>query len=204
MTEKSMTDGNSAASDSASASQYGMVIDTTVCVGCQTCVVSCIVAHELSEGVQWGHVLSLDGDVAYQPTGAFPNPRLAFRATLCNHCSNPACVAACPVGAMAKDPATGIVSVDQDECIGCGSCVEACPYEVPTLDPDTGKSSKCMLCASRVSAGQVPYCVESCPANARYFGDLADPGSQVSELVSAGAERWRPEEGTSPNVYYLM
>jgi Fe-S-cluster-containing dehydrogenase component len=200
----------SAAADSAtqgiaaSEKQYGMVIDTTVCVGCQTCVVSCIVSHELTEGVQWGHMLSLDGEIPYQPTGTFPTPHLAFRPTLCNHCSNPACVAACPTGAMAKDPETGIVQPDQEVCIGCGACVTACPYEVPVIDPAISKSSKCTLCSDRVALGQVPFCVESCPANARYFGDLADPDSEVSKLVANGAEQWMPEAGTSPNVYYLV
>ena len=43
---------------------------------------------------------------------------MKFRSTLCNHCANPACVAACPTGAMHKSEETGIVSVDQDKmCI---------------------------------------------------------------------------------------
>ena len=44
---------------------------------------------------------------------------------------NPACVAACPTGAHAKDPDTGIVSINEEECIGCRACVEACPYGAP-------------------------------------------------------------------------
>ena len=107
--------------------RFGMVIDTTVCVGCQTCAVSCNVSHELPSDVLWSHVVSFDGNEVYQPTGTFPAPVLKFRPTLCNHCDNPACVAACPTGAMVKDPETGIVSPDAEVCIGCGSCVSACP-----------------------------------------------------------------------------
>ena len=39
--------------------RFGMVIDTTVCVGCQTCAVSCNVSHELPSDVLWSHVVSL-------------------------------------------------------------------------------------------------------------------------------------------------
>lgn len=184
--------------------RYAMVVDTGVCVGCQTCVVSCAVSHELPQGMQWAHMLSLDGEILYQPTGVFPAPVLRFRPTLCNHCSEPACAAACPVGAMKTDEQTGIVWPDPDECIGCGACVSACPYQIPQIDDSLGVSRKCTFCRERVLKGHEPYCVASCPANARVFGDLSDPASEVAALVAAGAEPWMPEEGTQPNVYYVV
>ncbi|MBR2834806.1 MAG: 4Fe-4S dicluster domain-containing protein [Coriobacteriales bacterium] len=183
--------------------QFGMVIDTTVCVGCQTCVVGCNINHELPSDTLWAGLMSFDGDVLYQSTGIFPQTQLKFRPTLCNHCSNPACVAACPTGAMAKDPETGIVSPDAEVCIGCSACVEACPYGAPVINFITGKSSKCTFCMERSTEGYEPYCVAACPANARIFGDLNDPQSEVAQLVAAGAMPWNPEANTEPNVYYI-
>ena len=53
------------------AKQYGMVIDTTRCMGCQTCAVACKVSNEVPGDIYWAHVEGLDGDV-YRPTGTFP------------------------------------------------------------------------------------------------------------------------------------
>ena len=99
---------------------YGMVIDTEHCVGCQTCTISCKISNEVPGSAHWNHLESLDGDVLYQATGAFPRTRLAFRPMLCNHCEDPACVKHCPTHAMHKDEETGLVLVDQDRCIACG------------------------------------------------------------------------------------
>ena len=114
--------------------RYGMVIDTQHCVGCQTCTVSCKISNEVPGSAHWNHLESLDGDVLYQSTGTFPRTTLAFRPLLCNHCENPACVNNCPSGAMHKDPATGIVSVNQDVCIACGYCSWVCPYGAPSMN----------------------------------------------------------------------
>ena len=185
--------------------QYGMVIDTTRCMGCQTCVVSCKVSNHTPAGLYWGRVRSLDGDVTYQPTGTFPDVRLAIRPELCNHCAEPACVANCPTGAMTKRDEDGVVFVDETVCIGCGSCVRSCPYEIPQIDEETQTSSKCTLCAGRVSAGEVPWCVLTCPGRARIFGDLNDPASEASRYAaSKGAVAYQDEYGTGPSVRYVL
>jgi len=50
----------------------------------------------------------------------------------------------------------------------------------------------------------VPACVEECPSQARMFGDLEDPRSEVSRaLASRGYFRLREELGTKCKVYYL-
>ncbi len=48
-----------------------------------------------------------------------------YLARLCNHCSYPACLTACPRTAIYKRPEDGIVLIDQKECRGYRKCVEA-------------------------------------------------------------------------------
>ncbi len=63
---------------------------------------------------------------------------------------------------------------------------------------------KCFFCDHRLKKGQQPYCVDSCPANARTVGDISDPGSAVSKLLKKNKSFvLKPEEGTKPNVYYI-
>lgn len=159
--------------------QYGMVIDTTRCVGCQTCVVTCKISNQTPKDVYWGKMETIGSEIMYKPSGKFPNPRMAFRPRLCNHCEDPACVANCPTGAMHKKD-NGIVEVNQDVCIGCQYCVWTCPYNAPVFDPIKRVMSKCDLCEGRLEKGEVPYCVEACPAEARIFGIISDPSSEIS------------------------
>jgi len=67
-----------------------------------------------------------------------------------------------------------------------------------------GIAEKCTFCDHLVENGELPYCVQGCPANARIFGDLNDPNSEVSKLLG----RYRPwrlkeELGTEPKVFYV-
>ena len=183
--------------------RYGMVIDTQHCVGCQTCTVSCKISNEVPGSAHWNHLESLDGDVLYQSTGTFPRTTLAFRPLLCNHCENPACVANCPTGAMHKREEDGIVESDHSVCIGCGTCAQSCPYGAPVVADDLGYAMKCDFCRPRVERDEEPLCVCSCPAEARVFGEISDPNSEISKLIAElSAEPLLREEGTEPSVRY--
>ena len=182
--------------------RYGMLINTTRCVGCQTCVVGCKILHGCPDGVYLGRLETVGSDVNYVVSGTYPNVSVTFRPHLCNHCANPACVAACPTGAMLRRD-DGVVLSDLEVCIGCGTCVNACPYGAPVLNEVAGVVNKCDFCIDRVEAGQEPLCVCSCPAEARVFGDLTDPASEVAQLVAEkGAQGLQLEAGTEPSVYY--
>lgn len=186
------------------AKQYGMVIDTTRCMGCQTCVVSCKISNQVPGDVYWSRVVSNNSDAFDRPAGVFPDVKLSYRPELCNHCSNPACVAACPTGAMHKREEDGVVLVDDEVCIGCGTCVSTCPYQMPKLDEEKGVSTKCTMCYDRLNAGLEPWCVQACPAEARIVGDLNDPESEVALYIAEkGAVPLFEEYGTEPNVYVV-
>ncbi len=85
-------------------------------------------------------------------------------AVSCRHCKEPYCVKSCITGALTKKD--GVISIDQNKCIGCFTCVVACPYGcvAPTED---GPTQKCELC-TKTHAGQ-PMCVQGCPNNAIVF-----------------------------------
>jgi molybdopterin-containing oxidoreductase family iron-sulfur binding subunit len=205
--------------------RYGMVIDTRRCIGCNACTVNCKMVNNVPEGNFWTRVLTDGGDMPDTPAGIFPNVSMRYITLGCQHCSNPACVRACPVGATYKDPETGVVRQDYDRCIGCRNCMAACPYtgvrsfnwQEPAyaLDFATGDAEapkhqkhvveKCIFCYQRLAQGGTPACMELCPARARHFGDLDDPQSEVSQLLEQ--REWMqllPEMGTEPNVYYLV
>ncbi|MBC2890042.1 4Fe-4S dicluster domain-containing protein [Gordonibacter massiliensis (ex Traore et al. 2017)] len=205
---------------------YGMVIDAKRCVGCQTCAVACKQANNVPEGNFWNRVYTDGGKSIDTASGTFGvDNHLSFLPVSCQHCEEPACIKACPVGATYKDPETGIVRQDYDKCIGCRMCMAACPYtgvrsfnweepkhavDVRLGDADAPKHQKhvvekCTLCYQRVAKGETPGCMVLCPARARHWGDFDDPESEVSKLVlEREYMQLLPEAGTKPSVYYLV
>ena len=107
----------------------------------------------------------------------------------CNHCLNPACVAACPSGAIYKRGEDGVVLVDQDRCRAWRACVAACPYKKTFYNWAAGKSEKCILCFPRMETGQAPACCHSCVGRIRFVGVLLYDASRIAEAASAPKER---------------
>ena len=91
---------------------------------------------------------------------------------ICNHCLNPACVAACPSGAVYKRGEDGIVLVNQNRCRAWRACIPACPYKKIYFNWSTGKSEKCILCYPRIETDQAPACFHSCVGRIRYLGNV--------------------------------
>ena len=106
----------------------------------------------------------------------------------CNHCLNPACVAACPSGALHKRGEDGIVLIDQDRCRGWRACVPACPYKKTFYNWQTGKSEKCILCYPRIEAGEAPACFHSCVGRIRYLGVLLYDASRIASVAASSDE----------------
>ncbi len=199
--------------------KYGMVIDLRRCIGCNACTIACKQQYGTPPGIFYSHVNITEA-------GVYPNARQTPLPVLCNHCEDAPCVDVCPTGASVKQT-NGIVTIDASICIGCRYCMVACPYNVRQFIgsesqgyyPDkelvpyekvmyanhqVGTVEKCSFCATRVAAGELPACVLTCPGQARFFGDLDDPTSEVSKLILANnAKPLNEEAGTKPNVYYI-
>ena len=98
---------------------------------------------------------------------------------ICNHCLNPACVAACPSGAIYKRAEDGVVLVNENNCRAWRMCVAACPYKKVYYNWSNGKSEKCILCFPRMETGQAPACAHSCVGRIRYMGVLLYDADQI-------------------------
>jgi nitrate reductase beta subunit len=107
---------------------------------------------------------------------------------ICNHCLNPACVAACPSGAIYKRGEDGVVLVNEDKCRAWRMCVSACPYKKVYYNWSTGKSEKCILCFPRMETGQAPACAHSCVGRIRYMGVMLYDADHIQWAAEGPAE----------------
>jgi ethylbenzene hydroxylase subunit beta/complex iron-sulfur molybdoenzyme family reductase subunit beta len=140
-----------------------------------------------------------------QGGGEYPNSYYYYLPRLCNHCTNPACVEACPSGAMHKRDEDGIVVRDESVCAGNRQCAAACPYKKIYFNHQRGISQQCMMCLPRVEDGVAPACARQCPGRLVFVGYLDDKSGPIHKLVSEWkvAVPLHPEYGTEPNIFYV-
>lgn len=204
-----------------------MVIDLQKCVGCDTCTVSCKAENRTPPGISYNVVLE-------EERGVFPHVTRINLPRPCMQCDQPPCVHVCPVEATYKlENGIVVVDDDRcigcrycivacpygarsfdfgesyaQEMLGYHA-VQAPEYGRYRGARQKGKAPigtvrKCHFCYHRLQRGEEPACVETCIGDARYFGDLDDPGSVVSKLAaSPRAFRLKEELGTEPRVIYL-
>jgi nitrate reductase beta subunit len=116
--------------------------------------------------------------------GQFENTFMMYLPRLCEHCLNPACVSACPSGAIYKREEDGIVLIDQDKCRGWRMCISACPYKMIYVSWQSGKSEKCTFCFPRIEAGQPTVCSETCVGRIRYLGVILYDADGIKDAAS--------------------
>jgi len=115
--------------------QYAMLIDLRKCVGCGACALACKTENNTAlrrngQTYNWA-------DFIHETAGTFPNTTYRTLPVLCNHCSNAACVEACPVEPKAMFKTSDGITMHNDErCIGCRACQEACPYSMDQVKND--------------------------------------------------------------------
>jgi len=150
--------------------KYAFYINSSACSGCKTCQVACKDKNDLPPGVSWRRVYEIEGGNWKEENGAFTSlPFGYFLSLSCQNCENPECIKACPTTAMHVNTA-GIVTINEELCIGCKYCSWACPYGAPQYDTVKKVMTKCNLCEDYLAAGEKPSCVNSCPARALDFG----------------------------------
>ena len=168
--------------------EKGILFDATLCVGCGSCYQACKEVNNLpqtNKDFLKDH-LSENTFTVVEQYGEI------YTRKLCMHCTEPACVSVCLVGAIAKS-STGAVVYDAEKCIGCRYCMQACPHKIPRYEWGTTQPRvrKCILCYNRVNAGQLPGCVEACPNEATLYGN-------IDQLVSVAKNRLKE----NPEKYY--
>jgi phenylacetyl-CoA:acceptor oxidoreductase subunit 1 len=213
--------------------RWGMVIDLQRCIGCYACMVACKQEHFLPPDVFWGRVIISEigksptvTKIMYPvlcnhceepicekvcPTGATQKREdgvVIIDHDKCVGCRY--CLVACPY---------------QQRTFCADDSKEYFPGQGLTPLETIGKKLyplqarvvlKCNFCVERIDEGikrglkpgidreATQACVITCPAKARYFGDLDDPNSEVSILIKEKkASPLHPEFGTEPSVYYI-
>ena len=139
-------------------------IKEQACVGCHLCEVYCQVEHSGSK----------DLVKAFKRESPRPLPLVSIEvrkpvsfSVRCRHCDEPSCVYACLTGALHKDADSGIVTVDEERCIGCWTCILACPFGAIRRDIHRGRIAKCDLCVGK----ELPACVANCPNEALIYAE---------------------------------
>jgi anaerobic dimethyl sulfoxide reductase subunit B (iron-sulfur subunit) len=176
--------------------QLAFFLDVSACSGCKACQVACKDKHDLEAGRLWRRVATIEGGEWVRQGEAWTTTAFAYSVSLsCMHCQQPACVDACPTGAMRKR-ADGTVDVAADRCIGCRYCEWVCPYGAPRYDGAAGRMTKCDLCADERQQNRPPACVAACPMRALEFGELHElearhgtNGRDIYPLPSPAATR---------------
>lgn len=166
--------------------KFVMVIDLARCGNARKCVEGCQKMHSVLPPTEWIKVKEMQNADITGPYW-FPQP--------CYQCDNPPCTKVCPVDATFKRT-DGIVTIDNERCIGCKFCMAACPYssrsfnfgdpkekayyKEHSLEPHScntsnagmeGTVSKCDFCPGSAEKGELPACVTSCPNGVIFFGD---------------------------------
>ena len=192
-----------------------LLIDTSKCMGCRGCQVSCKQWWELpavsttNEG-SYENPPNLSAEtwnkIKFKEISSNGTVKWIYTRQACMHCTAAVCVKVCPTYARGYDD-LGYVTVDQERCIGCGRCVIYCPFQVPQIGghdisprikveiaTPRAVTYNCNFCIDRVEDGLTTACAKTCPPGAILFGDRND-------LVEQGRARVNELKSTYPKAY---
>jgi len=202
---------------------YGMLNDTTRCIGCKACQVACKKVNELPQEATLGEEAQVGRAIYDSPRSLSEHTytliklhrdeksgESTFVKRQCMHCNDPACASACIVGALKKQK-NGAVKYDADMCMGCRYCMVACPFNVPQFEWHKALPSirKCTLCdETKLKKGEPTACATACPAGAIVFGKRRDLLKEAQNRIDATPEKYNGhiygvEEVGGTSVLYL-
>ena len=169
------------------------LIDVSKCIGCKACQVACMEWNDLRDEIGTNHGVydnPLDLTDKSWTVMRFSEVEVEqgklewlIRKDGCMHCADPGCLKACPAPGAIVQYSNGIVDFHEENCIGCGYCITGCPFNVPRISKKDSKAYKCTLCSDRVSVGQEPACVKTCPTGALVFGSKEDMIQHAEERI---------------------
>ncbi len=178
--------------------------DTTKCIGCRACQVACkswnnLPGESTTFSDTWSNPRYLDADnfnrLIFREI-VTPEGKVTwnFVSRRCMHCLTPACVSACPVGALAK-MGNGPVAYNDDKCIGCRYCMMACPFQIPKFEWSKAIPyiKKCTFCADRLGAGLEPACTATCPTGALIFDERDNLIREARQRIGNNPGKYYPE-----------
>ena len=155
---------------------FGVLYDSTRCVGCRTCEYECASAHGLPAPPDEIEAVRKTNETCNTVVNTFQTSKgEVYVKRQCMHCNEPACGAACLTQAMHKNE-TGPVTWNGDKCMGCRYCMVSCPFDMPKFEyfSSNPKIQKCDMCFDRQKAGEKPVCVTNCPNEALMYGTRRD------------------------------
>lgn len=176
---------------------FGVLIDTTRCLGCQTCEAACAEANGLPEPAPndtTGKVLRQTTTTQLTAVQTFNTDKgEVYVKRQCMHCLEPACAAACLTKAMNKTD-EGPVEWRVGKCMGCRYCMLSCPFEMPRFEYDKAVPNivKCQMCHTRLADGKQPACVENCPNEALMFGKRSDLLLEAHKRIAEQPDTYYP------------
>lgn len=161
----------------------GMLFDAARCIGCRECQIACrqrrieedpklteenVDTNPKELSAETWTLIKLYQDEQDESVYSFVKAQ-------CMHCLDPACVTACPVGALEKTKLGPVIYHDK-VCIGCRYCMAACPFDIPKYQWEEvfPLIQKCDFCADRLAQGQIPACAEACKNDVLIYGKRSD------------------------------
>ena len=125
-----------------------IVLDPAKCDGCRVCEGVCSLVNE-GESNPTKSRIKVVRTVEDQILYSIP--------VFCLQCEEAYCEAVCPPHAINLN-GDGVLSIDEEKCIGCKLCEIACPVGAITVHPEKAVAIKCDLCAG---FGE-PQCAKHC------------------------------------------